>query len=391
MIISCPSCATQYDVESTSFSPGGRSVLCAVCETSWFVPAPVPISTLVKKNTPSPQSSQAPSKFGQGPLEQAPLEEDDTLFDIVDPDEVKKPTPSQNLNQQKWEEETFPDRARSSQISPEQMRDEKPEPTVESAYQESNETPNFRDDHEQYDPYTDKENPPNDKAILDADFQDVQEENHGYEKGFGRRLRQDRRRATALTRLEDLDETAERVFNDEFFKALHVQPKELEKALRKARRRAESREKNRLTPLRAIGWSVWLCVVLATVFTAYTYREDIVNAWPKASAAYAVIGIEAEPDGLKIEALSHRIAMSTVGPTIEVTGEIFNDSDESMPAPLLQAEALDAKGALLSRWTFEIDVEQLHANARNEFTTRSPAPEGVAEIALTFAPKPKGE
>ena len=225
------------------------------------------------------------------------------------------------------------------------------------------------------------------QSIVDADFDDVEDE-QPYEKGFGRRLRQDRRRATALTRLEDIDETAERVFNDEFFKALHVQPKELEKALRKARRRAESREKNRLTPLRAVGWSVWMCVVAVTLFVTYTYREDIVDKWPNASAAYAVVGIEAAPKGLKIESIEHRIAMSTVGPTIELSGEIYNDGKETLPAPLMQAEALDARGALLSRWTFEIDVSEIEAEERASFMTRSPAPEGVAEIALTFAPEP---
>jgi len=47
MIISCPNCATRYDVEDRRFSPDGRSVRCAECDESWFVPAPQPIEDLI--------------------------------------------------------------------------------------------------------------------------------------------------------------------------------------------------------------------------------------------------------------------------------------------------------------------------------------------------------
>ncbi|HXI86997.1 MAG TPA: hypothetical protein VNH64_06030, partial [Parvularculaceae bacterium] len=222
--------------------------------------------------------------------------------------------------------------------------------------------------------------------IVDADFEDV-ENDDAQERGFGRRLRAERRRATALARLDDLDPIAERVFNDEFFAALRVQPKELERALRKARRRAEAREKNRMTPLRALGWSAWIGVIAATSFVVYAYRNNIVAIWPKAAGAYAVVGIDANPFGLKIENVEHRIAMSTGGPTIEITGDLKNDGADPAKTPLMQAEALDAHGELLSRWTFNLDETEVPGGESAEFSTRAPAPEGVTEVALSFAPE----
>ena len=232
---------------------------------------------------------------------------------------------------------------------------------------------------------------PAEAVIVDADFEDVDGEDADTERGFGRRLRAERRRATALARIEDLEPVAERLFNDEFFAALRVQPKELERAIRKARRRAEAREKNRMTPLRALGWSVWIGIVAATCFVAYAYRNDIVALWPKAAGAYAVIGIEANPHGLRIEQVAHRFAMSTGGPTIEITGVLRNDSNAGVTAPLMQAEALGPKGELLARWTFALDAAEIGKGASADFVTRAPAPEGVVEVALSFAPDAAGQ
>ena len=370
MIISCPNCSTRYDVEDSSFSPDGRSVLCAVCDNSWFVPPPVPIGNLIKaKSKPiiAPDESGINADFDD--------DEDDSLFAVVDPDE-KKDEPLQADHHSKDdddEEMSFFERvrARGAEARTERERDAG----------ENDETLSFTDGDDS--DVEDRRAP----EVVDADFEDLREGPTDRRGGFGRRARDQRRRSTALTRIDDLDETAARLFNDEFFAALRVQPRELEKAIRKARRRAESRDKNRLTPLRAVGWSVWLGVVLATMFVVYTYRDDIVDRWPNASAAYAVIGIEAEAAGLKIDAIGHRIAMSTKGPTIEVTGRLINDSDSALPSPVMQAEALAADGALLARWTFDLDVSEIAAGGEAEFMTRAPASDGVAEIALTFAPE----
>jgi hypothetical protein len=78
--------------------------------------------------------------------------------------------------------------------------------------------------------------------------------------------------------------------------------------------------------------------------------------------------------------------MSTTGPTIEISGSLKNDGEETAPPPLMQAEALGARGELLSRWTFKVESDEIVQGASAEFTTRAPAPEGVVEVAISFAP-----
>lgn len=222
-------------------------------------------------------------------------------------------------------------------------------------------------------------------AIVDADWEDV-DESGARARGFGRRIRAERRRATAVARVEDVRPFNSDYFDDEFFASLRVTPKELERALRKARRRAEAREKNRMTPLRAFGWTAWVLMVAGVLYGVFAYRNDIVRIAPQTADAYAVIGIDANPYGLAIDNVRHRLAMSTAGPTIEITGSLRNDSDAPAAAPLLQAEALGPRGELLSRWTFTASEEAVEEGQSVDFVTRAPAPEGVAEVALSFAP-----
>lgn len=235
----------------------------------------------------------------------------------------------------------------------------------------------LHDDEETYDA--------GDATIVDADWEDVGDY-EGRPRGFGRKVRTERRRATAVARMEDVRRFDPTYFDEEFFASLRVTPRELEHAMRKARRRAESREKNRMTPLRAFGWSAWVAAVAGTIYAVVAYRDEIVRIAPKAADAYAVVGIEANPYGLEIQNVRHRLAMSTGGATIEITGDLANQSLIAVDAPLLQAEALGPRGELLSRWTFTPAETQVMAGGAVAFQTRAEAPEGVAEVALSFAP-----
>jgi len=58
----------------------------------------------------------------------------------------------------------------------------------------------------------------------------------------------------------------------------------------------------------------------------------------------------------------------------------------ALEAPLLQAEALGPRGELLSRGTFSPAEPTVSGSGTIQFQTRNAAPDGVAEVALSFAP-----
>lgn len=456
MIITCPDCATRYDVDDARFTPNGRSVRCSSCGKSWFVPAPEeldvePIENLSpaarvdkddddqpkrgrgrlkvrleddatpkSKAKPRGKSRKAAAEPDEPPVEDIPDyddDEDDALFDTpvtakksadtTDKKEAKSKrakAPKDNEPVEKgWrkgrqfiveddeEEERRPFFSRKRK-SKEEKTDNAP---AREELRFSDHEDAFEDDarfdederlsdwdalHEDGEGYAGGE-----ATIVDADWEDVGEYD-ARSRGFGRRVREERRRATALARMEDVRQFDPAFFDEEFFASLRVTPRELERAVTKARRRAEAREKNRMTPLRAFGWSAWVAAVAGTIYAVVAYRDEIVRIAPKTADAYAVVGIEANPYGLAIQNVSHRLAMSTGGATIEITGDLANQSLTVVNAPLLQAEALGPRGELLSRWTFAPAETQVAAGAAVTFQTRAPAPEGVAEVALSFAP-----
>jgi predicted Zn finger-like uncharacterized protein len=387
MIITCPNCATRYDVDDSRFSPDGRSVRCAECDESWFVPPPQPVENLMplkqkgrKADVETPKRSEKKRETARkAPAERESI--DEPLFEAP-----AKP-------RYRIEEEAPREPPAETGGEPRSRR-RKPEPraaTAEAAPRRDAEEGGFGRRYRGAGDSRRAEPEACEETVVDADFEDLDRpyadvRAEPADRGFGRRPRDERRRETALARLEDLEPIAERVFNDEFFAALRVQPKELERAIRKARRRAEAREKNRLTPMRAIGWSTWAGAIAACAFVAYSYRNNIVAMFPKAADAYQAVGIEANPYGLAIEGVTHRVALSAEGPVIEILGRLRNKDSRDVAAPTLQAEALGATGEVLSRWRFAPSGKTIAAGATSDFRTRAPAPEGVSEVLLSFAP-----
>src|SRR5262245_40695108 len=43
MLIVCPNCSTSYAIDQASLGPGGRSVRCARCKTTWFADGSEPV------------------------------------------------------------------------------------------------------------------------------------------------------------------------------------------------------------------------------------------------------------------------------------------------------------------------------------------------------------
>lgn len=380
MIITCPGCATRYDVDDDRFSPDGRSVRCAECDESWFVPAPQPIENLMPLKSKGRKAAEETDR----PMRRAPRRDDAYEEGVDEP--LFEPSGPGKFRISDAGDDREPRRGRREDEPPRAAAAEDRAPRAETARKDAD-----RDYEDEDGAGLRATRDRREAKVVDADFEDIDHPTTDFQdfaaaRGFGRKVRDERRRETALARIDDLEPIAERVFNDEFFAALRVQPKELERAIRKARRRAEARDKNRLTPLRAVGWSAWIGAIAACAFVAYSYRNNIVAMFPNAKGAYDAVGIEANPYGLKIEGVTHRVAMSPEGPVIEILGRLRNEENADVAPPMLRAEALGSGGEVLSRWTFAARAKIVRVGETVDFSTRAPAPDGVSEVLLSLAP-----
>ncbi|MEL6790747.1 MAG: zinc-ribbon domain-containing protein [Pseudomonadota bacterium] len=333
MIIACPHCQTRFQVAEDRFLPSGRSVRCSECATSWFVPAPQAIETL------SPQTR---------------------LKDRADAPGAAHPPESRTDRV-----DQFVHNQHNPHLNPAGPRTAQP----------------ARGDR-----------------VVDTDWQEVGgakrwtgEERRGVEQASLRptikRVEEDAGERSTIDRIQKARQQGLKDAPGEVFTAIKVQPRELERALKKVRRKAEAREKNRLTPLRVLGWMALGCVTAGFLFGGYHYRDDIMRQFPGTAKAYARLGIDAKPFGLSLENISHKVALSTSGPVLMIQGELHNDGTKLIVTPLLQAEALDGRGRLLASWTFAPEQSSVPSRSFAAFATRNPAPEGVTEVILSFAPK----
>ncbi|VAW06914.1 hypothetical protein MNBD_ALPHA05-669, partial [hydrothermal vent metagenome] len=307
MIITCPDCATRYDVDDDRFHPKGRSVRCTDCGESWFVPAPEPIEELSPGSRIADDDAPAKSKRSSARLkvsideeaekpkrktrktvkkaaapEPKPVDDvddldddDDALFDTpimkatrkakdfakaekkpavkaakaqpkaakaklkadeddepiekgwrkgkqfiiedIDDDEEEEPRRSFFSRKSKKDKDEKPSRQNAREAlrfaDDDDVDDGRDEDEADGLYEEDDAYDVDRaydDDDAAYDEYS-----VDASTVVDADWEDV-DEHSPRERGFGRRVRVERRRATALARMEGVRRFEPDVFGEEF-------------------------------------------------------------------------------------------------------------------------------------------------------------------------------
>lgn len=386
MIIACPNCSARYDIDDSRFLPGGRSVRCSECSTSWFVPAPQSVETLM----PSARVDEEQKR------------EDDSLFAPRPPQDTQQNT-DQNIFKRRRA-----DHADTSHNGGQGAQDQPRPKWGPMAERRSPENEPASDDPRSM--WKTPRRRAND-TVVDTDWQEVRKavvenarERAGHDHEDGRDYQPGKKGRTVLSPLSpERNKSGARIgFHGnvvtpddvdaphEVFASVNVQPRELERALKKVRRKAEARDKNRLTPMRLLGWLGLFAVVGSLLYGGYHYRDDIVRVAPGSAKVYASVGIDASPYGLNLKNINHRVGLATTGPIVEIFGELHNQSDKSISPPLLQAEAVDVHGKLLASWTFSPDEAIVAGNGMVSFSTKAPAPDGIVEVVLSFAPE-KGQ
>ena len=160
---------------------------------------------------------------------------------------------------------------------------------------------------------------------------------------------------------------------------------ELPKAFRA---RAEQQRRLRRAAAQGAVWAAMAAVFVGLLASAWLFRVEVVRAFPRAAAAYAMVGAPVNPVGLDFEAMSAREAPDRPGMVL-VAGALRNVRDEEIVAPPVRVALLDEHGAEVGFKIIPIDAAPVLPGKVQGFAALIPDPGGhAADIGVDFAPAP---
>ena len=121
------------------------------------------------------------------------------------------------------------------------------------------------------------------------------------------------------------------------------------------RARAEEQRRVRRAATHGAVWAGLASVFVAILGAAWLFRVEVVDLYPRAAAAYAMVGSPVNRTGLTFEAMAIKVAPYDPGKVV-VSGAIRNIRDKEIVSPAIRVALLDAHGAEIGFEIIAIDA-----------------------------------
>lgn len=144
-------------------------------------------------------------------------------------------------------------------------------------------------------------------------------------------------------------------------------------------------ERKRRPILASIAWVMLFLIVGGFSYSAYAYRQSIVDAWPEASSAYALLSIPVNSRGLEFRGVTYDVSSEDGLPVLAVSGEVVNLARRSLEIPKIRIALRDSRQQEIYSWTIGADEAQLSPGEASAFKTRlsSPPPDAF-DLKVSF-------
>lgn len=156
---------------------------------------------------------------------------------------------------------------------------------------------------------------------------------------------------------------------------------ELPKAFRA---RAEQQRRIRRAATHGAVWAGLASVFVGILAGGWLFRVEVVDLWPRAAAAYAMVGAPVNPTGLEFEAVTAK-AMLDRPDMVMVSGALRNVRGREVQPPPVRVALLDEHGAEIGHAVVTLDGAPVLPGGVQGFAAliRDPAAQGV-DVGLHF-------
>ncbi len=143
--------------------------------------------------------------------------------------------------------------------------------------------------------------------------------------------------------------------------------------------RAKQEQQRRLRKAATHGaiWAGLASVFIGLIASAMLFRVEVVDLWPRAAAAYAMVGAPVNPTGLDFEAMSARPDRNAPL-MVMVSGALRNVRDKEVVAPPVRVALLDQSGGEIGFKIIRIDAAPVLPGGVQGFAALIPDPSGKA-------------
>ncbi len=156
---------------------------------------------------------------------------------------------------------------------------------------------------------------------------------------------------------------------------------ELPKAFRA---RAEQQRRVRRAATHGAVWAGLASVFVGILAGGWLFRVEVVELWPRAAAAYAMVGTPVNPTGLEFEAVTAK-AMLDRPDMVMVSGALRNVRGREIQPPPVRVALLDDNGAEVGHAVIELDGAPVLPGGVQGFAAmiRDPGAKGV-DVGVHF-------
>ena len=156
---------------------------------------------------------------------------------------------------------------------------------------------------------------------------------------------------------------------------------ELPKAFRA---RAEQQRRVRRAATHGAVWAGLASVFVGILAGSWLFRVEVVELWPRAAAAYAMVGTPVNPTGLEFEAVTAK-AMLDRPDMVMVSGALRNVRGREILPPPVRVALLDGHGAEVGHAVIELDGAPVLPGGVQGFAAmiRDPGAKGV-DVGVHF-------